>query len=88
MSLQRLKQDDYRFELHDYEKMASGLAILGKKVRNHITMPNQDTIAGCTTLWEVLRRLQDRCKPTDEATLMELKHRWNVLTNMEAKTQD
>ncbi len=61
---------------------------LHQYIREHITLPNHDAIADSTTVWTTLRRLQDRCQPTDEARLLELKIKWNRLLNMDTKSQE
>jgi hypothetical protein len=88
--MQRLKlqQDEYRFDYSDWQKEASAMASIHKYIREHITLPNHDIIADSTTVWGTLRKLKERCEPTDEAKLLELKMQWNRLINMDVKSQD
>jgi hypothetical protein len=84
----KTQQEDYRFNLHDYEKQQTTLITISKWVREHITLPNQDAVKGCSTLWQTLRKLQDRCKASPASTRLELKRQWNQLVTTDTRSQN
>jgi hypothetical protein len=88
LAIYKSLQEDYKFEHGEWKQQESAMIAIHQYIREHITLPNHDAISESKSVWDTLRKLQDRCQLSDEAKLLDLKIRWNRLVNMETKNQE